>query len=415
VHNRGQPPAQRMPKEAAKPTWEASFRSAAKISRGWTVNPSGAGKIQLKVRIPGQPTETCVLPLDWCKESQNRALQLIGQIYRLVGSGQATVKGALEMAQANSDTMRPSTDWGTVRDGLKTALTKGRNEIRETSWRDNYKPYIKEALRLLAERNGPNDGHELLRRTLEKWHGKAASRAACCIAIRNLTDHAIARHRAPACWRIDVASIKELRGKAPKKRIKATLSDDEILYLINAVEARNPRWANVLRLLALYGLRPIELQYLQAKKREDGSLGMWCGYQKACGGVFTEPRWIEPCPVENSTGEKQHWNLVGSMAAKLLELPLGNDGNPRELNGHYVEQFLRKQPEWNELRERCDARGEWLRAYTFRDSYSLRAHGYEIEVGAVAASMGHSVAVHSSSYRWASEATTAAAFRKAQA
>jgi hypothetical protein len=94
---------------------------------------------------------------------------------------------------------------------------------------------------------------------------------------------------------------------------------------------------------------------------------------------------------------------------------LGIDGKHRELNGHYVEQFLRRQPEWQELKDRCEARGEWLRSYSFRDSYSLRCHRYEIEVGAVAASMGHSVAVHSSSYRWASEATTAAAFQKKMA
>jgi hypothetical protein len=142
---------------------------------------------------------------------------------------------------------------------------------------------------------------------------------------------------------------------------------------------------------------------------------MFCGYQKNCGGTLTEPRWIEPCPVEDITGEKQHWNLAGAMAAGLLELPLGADGKPRELNGHYVEQFLRRQPEWQELLKHSEEASEWLRVYTFRDSYSLRAHRYGVEVGAVAASMGHSVAVHSSSYRWASEATTTAAFRKAMA
>lgn len=117
---------------------------------------------------------------------------------------------------AGSDTMRTGTNWSAVEEGLKAALMDGRNEIKASTWRDNYQPYVQEALRLLSESNAPNDGHELLRRTLERWHGKAASRAACCIAVRNLTDHAIARHRAPACWRIDVASIKELRGKAPK-------------------------------------------------------------------------------------------------------------------------------------------------------------------------------------------------------
>jgi integrase len=381
---------------------------------GWSVTNSN-GKIRLQLRRSGEKAQGVTLPLDWEKSAVAKATQLIARIYKSVEGQQQTLRGALEGIVAGSDTMRTGTNWSAVEEGLKCALMDGRNEIKASTWRDNYQPYIQEALRLLAERNPPNDGHELLRRTLEKWQGKAASRAACCIAVRNLTDHAIARHRAPACWRIDIASIKELRGKAPKKRVKAALEDSEIIYLIDGIQGRNPRWANVLRILALYGLRPIELQHIQAKHREDGTLALWCAYQKNCGGQLTDPRWIEPCPVKDGTGNPQHWNLAGAMAAGLLELPLGSDGRPRELNGHYVEQFLRRQPEWRELLSRCEARGEWLRGYTFRDSYSLRCHRYGIEVGAVASSMGHSVAVHSGSYRWASEATTAAAFQKALA
>ena len=400
-----------MPALTHKKSWELGLRAATNGMPGWSASNSN-GKIRLQLRAPGQKAQGVTLPLAWEPSAVAKATQLIGHIYKVVEGQQKTLKGALEAISAASDTMRSGTDWKVVEKGLKATVMEGRNEILASTWRDNYAPYITEALRVLDSRNTPIDGHELLRRTLEKWHGKAASRAACCIAVRNLTDHAIARHRAPGCWRIDVASIKELRGKAPKKRVKAALEDGEILYLIDGVEARNSRWANVLKLLSLYGLRPIELQHIQAKQREDGSLGMWCSYQKNCGGQLTDPRWIEPCPVKDAANAQQHWNLVGAMAAGLLELPLGANGRPRELNGHYVEQFLRGQPEWKELRNRCEARGEWLRSYTFRDSYSLRCHRYEVEVGAIAASMGHSVAVHSSSYRWASEATTAAAFQK---
>ena len=400
-----------MPALTHKKSWELGLRAATNGMPGWSVSNSN-GKIRLQLRTPGQKAQGVTLPLAWEPSAVAKATQLIGRIYKAVEGQQSTLKGALEAISAASDTMRPGTDWKAVEKGLKAALMEGRNEIKASTWRDNYEPYVQEALLVLSRHNAPNDGHDLLRQTLERWHGKAASRAACCIAVRNLTDHAIARHRAPACWRIDVASTKELRGKAPKKRIKAALEDREILHLIDGIEARNPGWANVLRLLALYGLRPIELQHIQAKHREDSSLGMWCAYQKNCGGQLTDPRWIEPCPVKDDTGTQQIWNLAGAMAVGLLDLPLGADGRPRELNGHYVEAFLRRQPEWVELRDRCEARGEWLRSYTFRDSYSLRCHRYGVEVGAVAASMGHSVAVHSSSYRWASEATTAAAFQK---
>jgi hypothetical protein len=51
-----------------------------------------------------------------------------------------------------------------------------------------------------------------------------------------------------------------------------------------------------------------------------------------------------------------------------------------------------------------------LRPYAFRDSYSLRCHRFGVEMGAVSMAIGHSLAVYSNSNRWASQATTAAAF-----
>ena len=93
----------------------------------------------------------------------------------------------------------------------------------------------------------------------------------CCIALRNFTEHAVTRHRQPSCWQISGTSIKELRGCPAPKRVKATLEDQELLTLIDAIEARNPQWANVIRLLTQYGLRPVELQHLSAKLDEAGS------------------------------------------------------------------------------------------------------------------------------------------------
>lgn len=155
-------------------------------------------------------------------------------------------------------------------------------------------------------------------------------------------------------------------------------------------------------------MRPIELQHIRPKKKSDGSIGLWCSYAKNCGGTLTEPCWIR-----DANGEVQDLNLIGALHDGILVLPRGNDGQTRVLNGHYVEQFLRIQPEWIELKAHATTRGEWLRPYTFRDSYSLRCHRYEVEAGSIARAMGHSLAVHSSSYRWSSDDNTAAAFAKA--
>jgi integrase len=401
-----------MPEAIHTKPWEIGFRATARVAPGWTVTPH-RGKVRLQVRRAGQRTEGVVLPLEWAQASVNPALQLIGRLYKLVASNQQTLKGALAITLGQSDTMAPATDWEGIKASLQHVLQSGRNEIRTQTWLSNYDPYIKAALLHLGAPNPPKDGHELLQRTLKRWSGKPPSRAACCIALRNLTEHAVARHHQPSCWQISGASIKELRGRSAPKRTKATLEDQELLDLIEAIESRNVEWANVLRLLTQYGLRPVELQHLAAKIDEGGTLRLWCGYRKTCGAQLTAPRWLMACPLKDRLGETVEWNLAGALASGLMELPKSADGGVASLNGHYVEKFLARQPEWRQLREQCEARGEWLRPYAFRDSYSLRCHRFSVEVGAVAMAMGHSLAVHSSSYRWASQATTAAAFEAA--
>ena len=403
-----------MPKTNAGQPWEIGFRGSIRTSLpGWTVS-NAEGKIMVRVRPQvGGKSQAARLPLLWTADNQSKATLLLNRAAKhLAGGNTDSLRDAITMAQGDSSTMQPALNWQEIGDGLRMALMSGRNEILESTWRDNYQHYVNQAIKLI-DAGKASDGHTLLQKTLVKWKGKAASRAACCIALRNLTDHAIARHHAAACWRITPIDIKELKGKPPKKQTKATLEDSELLYLINGIEQRNPRWANVIRLLTLFGLRPIELQHLVPKTEDNGTLGLWCSYEKNCGGALTDPRWLRPSFLQDTDGSPIQWNLVGALHAGLLELPLGNDGQPRVLNGHYIEKFLKRQIEWIELKAKCTERGEWLRPYSFRDSYSLRCHRQKIEVGAVADAMGHSLEVHARSYRWASTATTAAAFAEA--
>ena len=56
-------------------------------------------------------------------------------------------------------------------------------------------------------------------------------------------------------------------------------------------------------------------------------------------------------------------------------------------------------PYWQELKAKYEAQGEWLRPYSFRDTFSVRSHDREIETTLVCAAMGHSMEVHRRSYR----------------
>ena len=49
----------------------------------------------------------------------------------------------------------------------------------------------------------------------------------------------------------------ELIPKAKKPRLKAVLTDAEMLQLIELADSVNPRWGNVFRLMTQFPLRPI--------------------------------------------------------------------------------------------------------------------------------------------------------------
>ncbi len=395
--------------------WEEGFRAAVKTGRpGWTVG-NNSGKVRLKIRAKDLRTDSANLPFPWTADAVGDALLLINRVYPQWMEGTASLKQAIAEVTGKSDKLSAASTqgWPSIVESFRESLQEGRNQILDTTYRDNYQPYLLEALRALRGRPGPIDGHDLLKRTLKNWKGKPSSRAACCLALRNLMDHAVSRHNMPTSWRISQTSIKELRGRPAEKKTKATLTDDEVLQLIEAVDSRNNAWGNVFRLMVLYGLRPVELQYLAPRRTDQGDLGLWCSYRKISGPNRCDPRWLLPLPLEEPEGEQISWNLCQAIDAGLLELPIGRNGDLRKLNGRYVLNHLNRQPEWLELKQKYEAKGMWLRPYSFRDGYSVRAHRYGIETAQICRAMGHGLAAHSRAYESATDATTRAAFEAA--
>ena len=90
----------------------------------------------------------------------------------------------------------------------------------------------------------------------------------------------------------------------------------------------------------------------------------------------------------------QVWNLAGAMAIKQLPMPPLGDK-------YAVKTFLDRQKVWTELREKYEECDEWLRPYSFRNSYSLRAHRIGHRNDVICMAMGHSLSTHESNYEWA--------------
>ncbi len=99
------------------------------------------------------------------------------------------------------------------------------------------------------------------------------------------------------------------------------------------------------------------------------------------------------------------WNLLERWQARLIELPPLQSGNGA---ADGLGTYLKRQPGWRSLPMELDARGECLVPYSFRYSYSLRAHRRNINAGAADRSMGHSLEVHLRFCTWAPAAGTEA-------
>ena len=115
----------------------------------------------------------------------------------------------------------------------------------------------------------------------------------------------------------------------------------------------------------------------------------------------TLPRWLEAVAVDGTTfGLVEGWEQL-----KL----------PPTVSGKTLGAVLRRLPYWQQLVAEYEARGEWLRPYSLRDTFSVRAHGIVQDDTLIAAAMGHTVEVHHRSYRTSEWRSVRNAFTRAGA
>ena len=420
----------------AKQAWTKGLQASVKVGRkGWGVSES-RGKVRLKVRLPHY-NDSEVLPIEWNPRQQADVLQLIGRVYQeLHPNYDKSLAAAIKKVLGSSDKHfeKALLPWGEIIADLKQFLMEHKNKITEKTYQTNYGIYFCEALILLKSDNHPENGADLLRQLLElkryskkpgknfgqllkRWADLDNSRAYCCSAIKLLMEHAVEEGGQPAAWKLTNVQYNNLRGASAAPSEKAALDDDEILDLITAIDARNPRWANVLRLLAAYGLRGEEIGHLTALKNPQGEWQLKCSKGKVSASRGRKkqnpPRWLVPLPLVDRAGSCVEWDLVEQIAHGQLQLPINRQGEQVKINGASIGKFLRNQPEWQAIIEKKAAQGELLKPYAFRDSYSVRGHAYGISDQHLSPAMGHSVAVHNRSYRRSTYKTMMEAFARA--
>ena len=412
--------------------------------KGWCV-VNNANKIRLG-RQPPQingvrgKQEVCNLPYK-VDEPQNygKALECIDEVYRLFHAGEHTLKGAVAEAlqrRPKEEQEAGASDWPAIVAAYRKHLQTRKNRIPDKTYRCNYAPYFEVALDLLRARNAPQNGFELidgvlrakrfskksgrlLGTSLKPWAEQPSSRYACCLALKNLLEFAFDKYGLPRCWRLGKSDYDDLLGPKHRAQRKAALSDQEVVDLVRAIESRNKRWANVIKLYAAYGLREWEINFVEVKKDLDGSdvLFVSRGKLTATQGrkQENEPRFLRYLPIRDSEGSEQGWSFVEEWKNGTLELPTTREGGLKYIDGKSFGAFLRNQPEWQALKAKYEGlNGERFKPYALRDTYSARCTRFGLHDNHAADAMGHSPEVHRRSYRTSRVEDVRDAFNKAR-
>ena len=383
-------------KTVSQPRWVARIRSGC--PRGWSVKES-RGSIRLSVRsgAAGSTSASVTLPLAWAADAATDAIALITDLHQQVEAG-FDLRDALARINGSTPAVAPSnsSQWPLLlerfHDDLQTI-----SRIKDTTWKRSYAPFLDRAVDLLTSASAPVNARDLVSEVVRFWADKPRSRMMAVDAVKRFLDFAVEVHHLPAqSWTLTDRATKQLRGKRSERRTVAAITDVEILGLLDSLPktAACNRWRNAIKLLALYGLRPEELNHLVVREHPTtGQPALFCTYRKVNGSGKSEPRWLMPLPLTDSFSELVDWNLAGAMAINQLPLPPLSDK-------FALRTFLERQAAWGELKTVYAKRDEWVRPYSFRDAYSIRAHRADHRLDVICTAMGHSLAVHQSSYEW---------------
>jgi len=398
-----------MPKlKRKKGDWAENFQHAIKdLGQGWSV-VDHRGKVLLFLRVKGEKAQSVKLGFLWEKGSSKAAERRIEKIYNLTLEGH-DLKTAANIADGKAPKIERN--WSQSLGNFKTWKMEYDTNIAEYTWKHDYLPVLKMAVEHLEAKDAPTNAPDLIDSCIREWKSGSESRTRRTNNLCQFLSYCVERENAPISWMPPANRKSHIGRKAAniKSQKVDAISDNEILALIAGMPdtPAGLRWANAIKIMALYGLRPVELKHIHIRTdKKTGEDYLWCSYEKRAGGGVTKPRRLDPLPV----GE-ENWNILMSLKTKLIELPpLNGKGGV----GDAALKYIKKRSIYEDLKKTLVQRGERFGAYSFRHSYSLRGHKLGVDAGSVADAMGHTLECHLRAYPWASSETRAQAFQKAR-
>ncbi len=400
------------------PEWVQNLRGIIRerVGSSFTVGVQ-AGKAKLTLRFQGGKRRVATLPFDWEKAQSLAIEDAVKEIARLIDNGKSfdeaigAIKRTSPTAPKAANEPNPELllqAWESF-GGYKTGQS---GDVDKGTWETVYKKTEKR----LREISSSTTAHELLKRAGEIWEPGQRMRQQVVRQLADFLRFAVSEQGdfvlEPDRWTPPPkGGLGPYTGKkAPGKKEKTVaIEDADILELIGSltVDHNHPvqrasarQWDLAIKLMATYGLRPIEIKHLEV--RENGKKTLWCTFQKKAGGGTSKPRRLWPL----HPNWESDWNLI-ERVENQDPLPPAKGGV-----GDAAGKFLARNPVWKKLK----AEEPDVVPKSFRHSFAKRGHlDYEIPDTMMASYMGHTLEVHHLSYlQWSTrEKTQEAAYEEA--
>ena len=276
-----------MPQTKQKQEWVRHYKEQLNEffgkGSGWYVSQS-AGNIKLEVISNGKK-QSRTLPYEWSKSGFAVAVEEIKQIFKRFHTGETTtLAAACDITSASNSTTEIK--WA----DLVLDYRKFVPQANDKTWKNNYyktakelktakvPPVLNQSETLMDKKKKPSNGTDLMMQALEPWEHGSRARQISRRVLKAFLEWAVLNGKLPAVYA--PPPLSAIPNILNKKKIGYALSDLQILSLIK--DESDDKWNYVYQLLATYGLRPAELEYLVVKDEGQGE-EVWSMYEKSMG------------------------------------------------------------------------------------------------------------------------------------
>ena len=413
-----------MPKLIETDDWVSALRTFIRDTLGnknWQIRKGERDKVRLVVRFDDGTRKTWYLPYLWQRTNAKQIQHFIEAVSYLHLSKRVPIDEAVERTKAQAPKAalpKNKVNPQVILDAWKQFGDFKINQVGDISQQTWDKGYSK-TYRKLKEVVYSPDAINLLKNIGKFNEAGSRTREENVQRVASFLRWAVSKESGylldSEVWNPPPKfNLQDFKGRKSRQLQEKTqkpttpIEDNDLFELIESlnltpeekkhrVEDRAKEWSLAVKLMATYGLRPIEVQYLNI--RRNGKDTVWCSYAKKSGAGTGEARRVFPL---HPNWEK-NWNLIQKIKNKA-PLPRMKAGA-----GEAFKNYMRFNSVWNKLK---DEKG--LVGYSFRHSYAKRGHlEYRFHERELAPMMGHTIESHKKYSRWYSEELLEDSFERA--